>query len=358
MRFNGMAVSVLAQSVPLLAVGHLAGWKRREERSWLQGRRLRDALLLGDHDKKGMLFKKRVGVHGKHDNDALEKKRSGSTRLVQDSASSEVRSDDREASVECDPLSKMTDSGILGCAMDLHCIESEESEMGGLCVAANLAPSINRALQQDSNFYCDEGTDEDGFTCDCSQFNQSSGVGNFTCSLPSCWGTICMLVSFSSSYNADGSYNIRNCFELNSTIMGLDSYCSFFSISSDFDVTECGFEFNGIAFNSCEYTQEICPYPENPFVFDCTNTITNIQGDSCDDPRAFESFFSKIETFAPSASSDDMPSPGTDPTEPGRPSASPEVMPSPAKSSGGSHAAKVTVVVSAAAAAWVATFGT
>jgi hypothetical protein len=38
--------------------------------------------------------------------------------------------------------------------MDSHCVESEESEMGGLCVANNLAPSINRALQ--SNATCDE----------------------------------------------------------------------------------------------------------------------------------------------------------------------------------------------------------
>jgi hypothetical protein len=147
MRFSRMAVSVLANSVPLLAVSDLAGWKKREERSWLQDRRLRDALLVGDHDKKGVLFEKHVRVHGKQVNDVLDKKRSGSARLVQDSASSEVPSDDREASVECDPLSKVNDSGIFGCGVDVHCVESEESKLGGFCVSAKQAPSINRALQ-------------------------------------------------------------------------------------------------------------------------------------------------------------------------------------------------------------------
>jgi hypothetical protein len=72
----------------------------------LQNRRLRDALLVGVHDKKGIVLEKRVGVHFKQDN-VLEKERPGSARLVQDSASSEVPSDDREASVECDPRSKV-----------------------------------------------------------------------------------------------------------------------------------------------------------------------------------------------------------------------------------------------------------
>jgi hypothetical protein len=39
---------------------------------------------------------------------------------MQDSASSEVAFENREASVECHPLSKGTDSGIFGCGMDLH----------------------------------------------------------------------------------------------------------------------------------------------------------------------------------------------------------------------------------------------
>jgi hypothetical protein len=94
MHFSSMAVSVLAQSLPLLAVGHLDGWKTREKRSWLQSRRLRDA---------GMLFEERVGVHDKQE-DVLKKKRAGSARLEQDSASREARSQDREAAIECDPL--------------------------------------------------------------------------------------------------------------------------------------------------------------------------------------------------------------------------------------------------------------
>jgi hypothetical protein len=228
MRFSNMAVSVLAQSVPLLAVGHIAGWKKREERSRLRSRRLHDALLLGDHDKKGVLFEKRKGVHVKHD-DVLEKKRSGSAQLVQDSVSSEVASGDREASVECDPLSKATDSGIFGCGVDRHCVVSEESELGGLCVADNLAPSINRELQSDVT--CVYG--DEGLLCDYCQFNRTSRTGNVTCSGQFCFETFCGNYTVSGSWNADGSYSLKECYDLNKTAMGLESFCYFFSNSSD-----------------------------------------------------------------------------------------------------------------------------
>jgi hypothetical protein len=101
---------------------------------------------VGVHDKKGMLFDKRVGVHDKQ-NDLFEKKLSGSAHLLQHSASNDVPSDDREASVECDPLSIVNDSGILACGIVSHCVESEESEMGGFCVASKQASSISRDLQ-------------------------------------------------------------------------------------------------------------------------------------------------------------------------------------------------------------------
>jgi hypothetical protein len=365
MRFNSMAVSVLAQSVPLLAVGHLAGWKRREERSWLQSRRLRDALLVGDHDKKGMLFEKRIGVYDKHD-DVLEKKRSGSARLVQDSASREIPYDDREASVECNPLSKVTDSGIFGCGLDRHCVESEESKMGGLCVAASMAPSINRALQE-NDFYCDEGTDETGTTCDCSQFNQTSGVGNATCTGPFCVGMYCGNFTSRASSYADGSFQYESCYELsgNTTAMGLESYCYSNSFSSDLNSTECEIKGNGVACNSCEYGQVTCPagnYFDLGTVFDCTNTVMNIEGNTCDAPVIY--LFAGVEflpeTDMPATPEMDMPAtPNTDmPATPdtGPPSATP--MPTKATSSGRSHTAKVPIIVSAAAAAWMASFGT
>jgi hypothetical protein len=323
MRFSSMAVSVLAQSVPLLAVGHLAGWKKREERSWLQSRRLlRDALFVEDHDKKGVLFEKHGRVHGKQDNDVLEKKHSGSARLVQDSASSEVASGDREASVECDPLSKMSDSGIFGCGMDSHCVESEESKLGGLCVAANLAPSVNRALQA----YKPCVQDEQGRLCDCSQFNSTINAGNATCTKSFCWETFCGNYTISGSWNADGSYSFEKCYDLKETAMGLESYC----YSSTYDLTsmECKIKFNGVECISCEVDKVTCAADSSNgdgTVFDCTNTILKSEGNQCKaDP---------VDYFVGANLA--------------------------ATSSGRSHTAKVPIVVSAAAAAsaWMASFG-
>jgi hypothetical protein len=331
MHFSSMAVSVLAQSVPLLAVGHRAGWKRREQRSWLQSRRLRDALLVGVHEKKGIVPEKGVGVHVKQDN-VLEKKRAGSARLVQDTASSEVPSDDREASVECDPRSKVADTGIVGCGMDSHCVESEESELGGLCVALRQAPSVNRALQRDVR--CVEGPYEDGTTCDCSQFNtNTSGFGTFTCTGENCFekfGELCGTFRISYTYIADGTYEGEVCFEFSGVqgaAVGLESYC--YSQNSDLTSTNCEIKVNDIACNICEIEQATCPSNSSiPLgdVFDCTNTVMNIKGNKCD-AHAIESFLDAGG------------------------------LPMPATSSGTSLTAKVTIVVSAAATACMASFG-
>jgi hypothetical protein len=268
-----------------------------------------------------MLLEKRVRVHGKQD-DVLEKKRSGSARLVQDSASSAVPSHDREeASVECDPLSKVTDSGIFGCGMDGHCVESEESELGGFCVPANLAPSINksinRALQE--NVTCVEGPDEDNLTCDCSQFNETSEVGLFTCSGPFCIGTVCGTGDNSYLYTDDG-WRMESCVtDLSTTLMGIESYC--LSYSHDGSSLQCEIKANGVVCNSCEMETVKCSYSSVSNVFDCTNTVLNISGNTCNG-SAVESFLEATAT-----------------------------------SSGSSHAAKAIIVVSAVAAAWIASLG-
>jgi hypothetical protein len=318
---------------------------------------------VGDHDKKGVLFEKREGVHGKHDNNVLEKRHSGSARLVQDSALSEVPSDDREASVECDPLSKVvTDSGIFGCGMNNRCVESEESGMGGFCVADNMAPSINRALQQ--NVTC-VGTPRDGLTCDCSDFDNTNSVGNFTCREDFCYETVCGNSTYSQSNAADGWFSRKVCRNYNATVLGLESYCFSFSFSSDPYSAECEIEADDVVCNSCKWDYASCPAGSLlPTFFDCTNTVMNFQGDTCDGTVLAMLYYASMpttappETGSPSASSDEMPSPATAPTRSGPPSASPNEMPSPVTSSGSSHAAKVTVVVSVAAAACVASFGT
>jgi hypothetical protein len=96
--------------------------------------------------------------------------------------------------------------------------------------------------------------------------------------------------------------------------------------------------------------------------FDCTNTAGNVQGNTCE-TGLFGSFFvvstmpSAAPLETPSASPvEEMSTPSAAPLE--TPSTSPVEMPVPATSFGSSHTSKVAIVVSAAAAAWLASFGT
>jgi hypothetical protein len=157
--------------------------------------------------------------------------------------------------------------------------------MGGLCVAANMAPSINRALQQ--SFYCDEGSDDDGLACDCSQFNNTSLVGNFTCTASFCEEQFCANYAVSASINADGSLAYINCYEFDTAINGLESYCYYLNFSLDRNSTEWEIKFNGVECTSCEYDEQVtCPAGSpssgESTAFDCTNTIMKGEGDMCD----------------------------------------------------------------------------
>jgi hypothetical protein len=113
---------------------------------------------------------------------------------------------------------------------------------------------------------------------------------------------------------------------------------------------------------------------EYGYTFDCTNTVVNIEGSTCergllgtffDAPRETPSP-SSMETMTPtlttapletaSPSSMEMtPMPPTAPAE--TPSVSPVEMPMPTTSSGSSHTKKVAIVASAAGTAWLASFG-
>jgi hypothetical protein len=242
---------------------------------------------------------------------------------LHDSALSDVPSDDREASVECDPLSKVTDSGIFGCGMDSHCVKSEESEMGGFCVASKQAPSVSRALQAEVPS-CGEVFVVLGFTCDCissTSYDNTAYVGSnsFNCTGEYCLGVNpCTSAGVASTYYADGSFKVEICDEYSEvTALPFESYC--ITLISDLNSTECAVKIDDVLCNSCEFENKTCPTDANHaerccHIVDCTNTAAKVQGNSCDLP--------------------------------------------PATSSGSSHAAKVTIVVSTAAAALMASFGT
>jgi hypothetical protein len=180
------------------------------------------------------------------------------------------------------------------------------------------------------------------------------------------------------TYVADGSYYYEGCYEFDATVMGVESYC--FSVIPS---GECEFKANDVPCASCGSEQVTCPDNVTRTAFDCTNTILGIQGDTCygdiidtlllaasETASPFETSAPGLpeetavpdsetevpdsETNVPDSFDSDMPT--TPPLE--QPSASPIETVAPDRSSGSSHAAKVAIVVSAAAAAWMASFGT
>jgi hypothetical protein len=235
-----------------------------------------------------MLYENRVEVHGKH-NDVLEKKRVGSARLEQNSASSEVSSDHGEGSVECYPLSKATDTGIFGCGIDSHCVDSEKSKLGGFCVAikqARLCPSIVRCNKM-WVVLKDLMKMESHPTV--ASFNTTSGVGTIITTYPEefCLGESGDLCGIERSYtiNPDGSYGTGYCFDPMNGGELVYNFCYSTSFSALGYGEGCEVKVNDVVSSSCAFGLENCPAnseQELGAVFDCTNAVINKQGNTCD----------------------------------------------------------------------------
>jgi hypothetical protein len=141
--------------------------------------------------------------------------------------------------------------------------------------------------------------------------------------------------------NADGLFAYDDCYEFDTVIRGLESYCYSLSVSSYLTFFESGLKFNGVECISCKYGQVTCPANSSE---DCSNTIMKGEGDMCDEDP--------IDYFAEAGTS------RTAPPKTGPPSAGLDKMPPGSMSSRRSHTAKVPIVVSTAAAAWMASFDT
>ena len=287
MHFSNMAVSLLAQSLPL-AVAYGAGWRKREKSESQRRTILQAAFYEEFRDNKGFVPEKKHAEATRLVQDkqgtVIEKKRSGTVRPEQGVASSEIASVDREPAIKCDPLSKAPDAGIFACGMDSHCVKSKESKLGGFCVAFEQAPILSRALQL-INFTCDEGPDADGLTCNCSLFNNTSDLGSYTCSLPegACpyndYPSVCgnVLSTLTVLANNSAFYNV--CFEPEGGTP-VESFCSSYSYDlTYFSAVECELKINNITCNSCSIVGCDLLFGS---IFDCTNTVANIEGNTCE----------------------------------------------------------------------------
>jgi hypothetical protein len=195
---------------------------------------------------------------------------------------------------------------------------------------------------------CDEGPDEFGITCDCSQLDYTTGYGSFTCTSAEgyCiqeYETVCGKGE-STIMITNSSYTTVVCFEPDGGVPA-ESLC--YTSSAFVNSTlECELKVNEVMCKSCS-VEGYCPVSGNSTqsvggTFDCTNTDLNAQGNTCE-PGLVGSFFGLGIV------------PSTAPLE--TPSASPVGTPVPTTSSGSSRTAKVAIVVSVAGAVWLASFG-
>jgi hypothetical protein len=132
-----------------------------------------------------MLFEKRVGVHGKQDN-ALEKKRAGSTCLDQDGALSDDPSDDGSfpSSAIYFPRYLILESTAVALIVTVLKVIGPSWE-DSVLPPRRLHPSVVHRMSEMTMMTmvlrsCEAKPDDNGTTCDCSQFNNTAGVGTFT----------------------------------------------------------------------------------------------------------------------------------------------------------------------------------
>ena len=202
-------------------------------------------------------------------------------------------------------------------------------------------------------------------TCDCSLFNNTSGLGSLTCTYPEgfcspqypsvCGSTFQMVTVTNSSI----AYYYQCLYPDDAVPM--ESFCGSFTSDYELDTrlpVECEFKINNVTCNSC-LPVDGCPRNSTTIgfgsTFDCTNTVVNIEGNTCETGLFGAFFYAPLETPSPS-SMEIMPTPSTAPLE--TPSISPVAMPTPTTSSGSSHKTEVAIVASAAGTAWLASFGT
>lgn len=228
---------------------------------------------------------------------------------------------------ECTPTTgtatgtSSADIGVLECGTDEYCLESSTSTTGGICVATATAATLasssehtrsspyefstprsqsRRRLQEDrfSSDVCDE--DFGGApveSCDCSDFDSTSGLGTFGC-------TISSYTCFFEGYCGEWTFS--------KTILEdrvVSEYCYGFTVPEEVQICyevstlpSCALQVNGIPCNSCEIVNLVGDGLPGCYEFDCRNTIANSAGNDCQDEYLVESIFPMIfdtETQAP-----------------------------------------------------------
>jgi hypothetical protein len=205
-----------------------------------------------------------------------------------------------EATKVCDPLSLDADIGILSCGPYHYCMESKDSDLGGVCTMRHDVPMMSeRNMLADgyyhsmTAYYCTTSGDWTKYlTCDCSLFDTTNLTGSVKCSLAetycfqdtSCETCVDLTVAFDvasiDSYSVDWCYKFLLPYEQNVCI----------EYSHDpVTAAACSIEFNDKKCRSCDmfYYDYTDPVTTETFQgtcadFDCTNTDGKHSADLCE----------------------------------------------------------------------------
>ena len=259
-----------SSSSPHLLFGGAFSLRREQDESSKEGQQLILSKAEGDKQKKGIPFWKKKGT-------VLPFKAGRMTRK----------------NISCDPYEP--DVGILSsCGPGSYCKPSEVSRAGGFCVdhhhdedgTTTTNTLLHRDLQDGFLYeFCNNQTATETYNCDCSGF--SNNVGQFTCQIyeDTCFnvtsGSVCGDIAYEGMVGADGSKSFTVCYEIHSPFK-ID-YCLQYTYESGSDkATGCEMTIGCIKCNSCSIGT--CGQVNSSGIaeFDCSNTVANTSGNSCD----------------------------------------------------------------------------
>lgn len=270
MRFN-IAVSVLAPSLAGASVVVVEQKKKQKGALWETAEQvLLDELIIKSNNEQSNKNKKKETV-------LAAKKKTKPRSISTTRISSNQKTPQKK---ECNP-----DVGIFSsCGASnkmIHCIESDESTLGGFCVEYKKAYS--RQLQDGG--LCDD------IYIDCNCDGVVDGVGSYTCTRPGeCLdadGQVCGTFEDDVTVNNDGSYSSTKCFAVtsggaveNAFDSPIESYC--FTVENDgSETTSCMLKIDNVECDSC--TPVLCPGGSTAENVDCTNIDPVAVGNSCGD---------------------------------------------------------------------------
>jgi hypothetical protein len=196
---------------------------------------------------------------------------------------------------ECNPESGDADVGVLSCGVGRYCVESDESTMGGLCVASTAEEEEEDRVLQAEQFnlfdglyrvFCDP-TAPYSADCNCTGIDSEAYTLEVSCSraenctqyISICGEntTSCINYGFNFNLSGPGMYVVDRCFE--DRLPYYQKTC-YHILSYGSGVAEgCVISVNDDDCFSCAI--DTTAGGGNCYQFDCTNTISKRAGDLC-----------------------------------------------------------------------------